>query len=324
MALKVRTAVIGVGYLGTFHAEKLAAMAEVELVAVADVDADKAHQVAQRLGVEAVLDYRQLFGRIDAVTIAVPTRLHYEVAERCLQQGLHVLLEKPIATTLKHAQTLINLAVRHNRVLQIGHLERFNPAILALETTMQTPLFIETHRLAPFKPRSIDTDVVLDLMIHDIDIILKLVDAPVSHIDADGIAVLSSAIDIANARIRFANGCVANVTASRVSFKAERKMRLFQTDTYVAVDFQNRALAIYRKGEAVHHPSMANIISEQRVFEASDALAAEISAFIHAVRTGAVPLVSGEDGKRALATAIEITRQVTRRRVAATAGKRVQ
>lgn len=311
--MQLRTGVIGVGYLGSFHAEKLAAMPRVELVAVADIDPDRAHRVARQLGARAVFDYRQLFGQVDAVIVAVPTRLHYEVAAWCLAQGLHVLLEKPIATTVEQAQALINLTRRHNRVLQIGHLERFNPAILAVEQMIQTPLFIESHRLAPFKTRGTDTNVVLDLMIHDIDIILKLVDTPVSHIDANGIAVLSSAMDIANARIRFANGCVANVTASRVSFKSERKMRLFQADAYMVVDFQNRSLDIHRKGEgeAALNPSMANITSEQRVFAEGDALQAEIAAFVDAIHTGAAPSVSGEDGKRALATAIEITRQVT-------------
>lgn len=315
----LRTAVIGVGYLGAFHAEKLAHLCDARLIAVADTDYQVALQVAQRLGVEALADYRHLFNRVDAVIIAVPTRWHHEIAKECLANGLHVLLEKPMATTVDQAQILIELSNRHDRVLQIGHLERFNPAVLALEKVIQQPLFIESHRLAPYKPRGMDTDVVLDLMIHDIDIILHLVDAPVTCIDANGIPVLSEHIDIANARIQFANGCVANVTASRVSFKAERKMRLFQPDAYMTVDFQNRQLAVYRKNQVPLGSNTVPIVGTQQAFDAADPLQAEIAAFIDAIQNGTPPLVSGEDGKRALQTAIEITRQVFANRLSVVA-----
>lgn len=307
----LRTAVIGVGYLGAFHAEKLAHLDGAQLIAVADVDYQVACQVAQRLEVEAVDDYRQLFSRVDAVIIAVPTQWHSEIATACLANGLHVLLEKPMASTVDQAQALIELANQHSRVLQIGHLERFNPAVIALEEVIQQPLFIESHRLAPYKPRGMDTDVVLDLMIHDIDIILHLVNAPVTRIDANGIPVLSHHVDIANARIQFANGCVANVTASRVSSKAERKMRLFQPDAYITVDFQNRILGTYRKNQEPLNSSMTPIMGAQQMFAAADPLQAEIAAFVSAIQNRTLPLVSGEDGKRALTTAIEITRQVT-------------
>lgn len=311
---QVRTAVIGVGYLGAFHGEKVAQLYDTQLIAVADRDYAVASQVAQRLGVEAVVDYRQLFERVDAVIIAVPTQSHYEIAKDCLAHGLHVLLEKPMASTVDEAQTLMDLSNQTHRILQIGHLERFNPAVIALEKVIEQPLFIESHRLAPYKPRGMDTNVVLDLMIHDIDIILHLVDAPVTGIDASGIPVLSEHMDIANARIRFANGCVANVTASRVSFKAERKMRLFQPDAYITVDFQNRKLAVHRKNQEPFDASTTPIVSTQQTFAAADPLQAEIAAFVAAIQHGTPPLVTGNDGKRALQMAIEITRQVTANR----------
>lgn len=308
--VKLKTAVVGVGYLGTFHAEKLARLPESKLVAVADSHFATAHRVARRLGVEAVSDYRQLLGKVDAVSIAVPTEYHFAVASEFLKSRVHVLLEKPIAATLEEAQALIDLAAQQQRILQIGHLERFNPAVLALENMIEQPLFIESHRLAPFKPRGIDVSVVLDLMIHDIDLILNLVNSPIRRIDASGVPVLSSAIDIVNARLQFANHCVANVTASRISLKSERKMRLFQHDAYLTIDFQNNRLGIHRKGATEIYPGIQGITSEERGFPKEDVLATEIAAFLSAIRHGRSPLVSGEDGKRALAMAIEISRQL--------------
>jgi len=307
---KLRTAVIGAGYLGAFHADKYAALPEAELVAVADIDPAAANRLAERLGVRAVVNYRELAGQVDAASIVVPTQLHYPVARFFLENHVHVLLEKPITVTLAEAQTLIELAARHQRVFQIGHLERFNPAVLALETIVKQPLFIESHRLAPFNPRGTDVSVVLDLMIHDIDLILNLVNSPVTRIDASGAAVLSADIDIANARLQFANHCVANVTASRVSLKSERKMRLFQQDAYITVDFQHRKLGVHRKGQGQMHPGIPEIISEERVFQEGDALKSEIAAFLKAIIDGVPPKVSGTDGMRALATAIEINRQL--------------
>jgi predicted dehydrogenase len=311
---KLRTAVVGVGYLGAFHAEKLASLSESQLVAVADIDSDTAQRVAHRLGVEAISDHRELLDRVDAVSIAVPTPQHYPVARDFLKAGVHVLLEKPIAATLAEAQTLIDLAAHQRRVLQIGHLERFNPAVVAaVEGVIANPMFIESHRLAPFKPRGTDTSVILDLMIHDIDIILNIVGSPPQRIDASGIPVLSSDIDIANARIHFDNGCVANVTASRVSLRAERKMRLFQHNTYISIDFLNKKLGIYRKGDRESAQGIPEITSEERVFAEGDALRSQISAFLRAILDGTPPVVSGEDGKRALATAMEISHQLQHR-----------
>ena len=312
MVHKLRTAVIGVGYLGRFHAEKLAILPDSELVAVADIDPEAAGRVAQALGVEAVCNYRDLLGRVDAVSIAVPTPSHFAVARDCLINHVHVLLEKPIASTLEQAQALVDLAGRADKVLQIGHLERFNPAVVAaLDGIVNQPMFIESHRLAPFNPRGTDISVILDLMIHDIDIILNLVGSPVRRIDASGMRVLCSDIDIANARIQFENACVANVTASRVSLKAERKMRLFQPDAYITIDFRNRKLAVFRKGEREIYPGIPEIASDERIFPEGDALKSQIAAFLETIRRGAQPIVSGEDGKRALATAMEIAQQLT-------------
>ncbi len=304
---KLKCAVIGVGYLGKFHAEKYASLPDCELVAVVDVDASVAGRVASGYGAKSYTDYRELLGQVDAVSIVVPTTYHHAVAKDFLQAGAHVLVEKPITVTVAEADELIELAKMRQLVLQVGHLERFNPAVLGLETD-EKPLFIESHRLSPFNPRANDVSVVLDLMIHDIDIILALVDSELERIDASGTAVLTGGTDIANARLLFANGCVANVTASRISMKMERKMRMFRPSSYVSVDFQNRVLTKHRTGTKEMFPGIPEIVTEESVFESGDALLEEIKHFVNCIQTGDNPLVSGEAGKRALATAIQITR----------------
>ena len=304
----IRTAVAGVGYLGKFHAEKYAALEGSRLTGVADTNVSAAETVAAKLGVPAYADYRDLLDKVDAVSIVVPTQLHYEVAKSFLEHGVHVLVEKPITATVAQARELVELAAARRLILQVGHLERFNPAILALDTVLAQPLFIESHRVAPFNPRGADVSVILDLMIHDIDIILDIVGAPVTRIDANGVAVLSKDIDIANARLQFGNGCVANVTASRVGLKTERKMRLFQNDAYISIDFHNKKLGIHRKGPGEMFPGIAEIDSQEQVFAQGDALKSEIAAFLAAIAQGSRPVVSGEDGQRALETAMEITR----------------
>ena len=304
----IKTAVIGVGYLGKFHAQKYANLPSSELVAVCDQSLETASTVANDLNTKAIDNLEELLPQIDAVSIVVPTQLHHEVAKQCLEAGKHVLLEKPMTTTLAEAHELIETAKQNNCVLQIGHLERFNPAILALENTLTEPLFIESHRIAPFNPRGADVNVILDLMIHDIDIILDIVGADVEHIDAKGVAVLSKDIDIANVRLQFTNGCVANVTASRAGMKSERKMRVFQHDTYVAVDFQNKKVGIHRKGDGEMFPGVANIESQEQEFDQGDALNAEIESFLDCIINKTTPKVSGEAGARALETAIEISR----------------
>lgn len=304
----LRCAVVGVGYLGTFHAQKYAALPDCELVAVVDSNPEQARAVAGQNGTEALTDYRDLLGRVDAVSIVVPTSLHFQVARDFLEAGSHVLVEKPITVTVEEADELIRIARAKDLRLMVGHLERFNAAVLGLDLSQGKPLFIESHRLAPFNPRANDVSVVLDLMIHDIDIILDIVDSEVERIDAKGVTVLTNDTDIANARITFKSGCVANVTASRVSLKVERKMRLFMPNCYVSVDFQNRVLSQYRKGDKEMFPGVPEIVGEESVFESGDALMEEIKHFVACVREGREPLVSGQAGRRALATATEITR----------------
>lgn len=313
----IRTAVIGTGYLGKFHAEKYATLPGSQLVAIVDRDAAVAGALAEKFKVEALTRHEDLYGLVDAVSIATPTSTHHAVARDCLLNDIHVLVEKPITTTVAEADELITLATARKRVLQVGHMERFNAAVLALDGVLNKPKFIESHRLAPFKLRATDVNVVLDLMIHDIDIILNLVKSDVKDIAASGAKILSNAIDIANVRLTFDNGCVANVTASRVSLKTERKMRIFQNERYISVDFQNRILSQHSKtGEARASingdAGIPKIESHEQTFENDDALKTEIAAFLHAVGTGTAPVVTGEDGRRALQTAIRINELLQR------------
>jgi predicted dehydrogenase len=313
----IRTAVIGVGYLGRFHAQKYAALQGTSLVAVVDPRQETRDKVAAETGCLAVADYREILGEVDAVSIATTTPLHFPIAQECLERGIHVLVEKPITETPEQARTLIATAAQHGRILQVGHLERFNSAILALEGTLGTPRFIESHRLAPFKERGTDVNVVLDLMIHDIDLIQSLVGSPIESIDAVGTSVFSAGLDIANARIRYANGCVANTTASRVSMKMERKLRLFQDDAYISIDLQQKVLTIVRKPPEGAAATPGQVSIEERTYEQGDALKFEIEAFLRSIREGRPPVVSGEDGLRALETAIRITELVQGRGTAA-------
>jgi predicted dehydrogenase len=303
----VRTAVIGVGYLGRFHAQKYADLPESTLVAVVDLRAEARDAVAAEVGCRAVADYRAILDAVDAVSIATTTPAHFPVAQHCLEHGLHVLVEKPIAETPEQARTLIEAARRRGCILQVGHLERFNSAVLALEGVLGAPRFVESHRLAPFRERGTDVNVVLDLMIHDIDLIQSLVASSIVSIDAVGTSVFSAELDIANARIRYANGCVANTTASRVSMKTERKLRLFQDDAYISIDLQQKELTIVRKAPVAASAAPGQLSVEERSFEQGDALRCEIEAFLRSIRAGRPPAVSGEDGLRALETAIRIT-----------------
>jgi predicted dehydrogenase len=307
---KLRTAVVGVGYLGGFHAEKYAALPNSELVAVVDVDRERAESVATRLGTKAYSDHREILGKVDAVSISVPTQCHFAVARDFLLQGTSILLEKPITTTLKEADELIRIARETGAVLQVGHLERFNPVVMALEGTLTEPRFIESIRIAPFKPRGTDVNVVLDLMIHDIDIIQHLIKSPIKRIDSIGAPVFTEEEDIANARIQFENGCVANVTASRISLKSERRMRIFQSDAYITLDFQNKKVAIFRKGDGEMFPGIPNVAIDQRELEQGDVLKIEIESFLASVANGTEPVVTGEDGRRALETALLINKKL--------------
>jgi len=306
----LRTAVVGVGYLGRFHAQKYATLPNSALMGVVDPSAAARSAVAAELGVAAYADHRELLGRVDAVSIVTPTPSHYDVAREFLEAGASVLVEKPMTVTVEEGESLIEVARRAGRVLQVGHLERFNAAVLAVQPTLTVPRFIESARLAPFKHRGTEVDVVLDLMIHDIDLILSIVRSPVVAVDAIGSSVFSKEVDIANARLRFANGCVANATASRVSLKTERKLRLFQDDAYISVDLQQKVLTVIRKGAELGADGMPQVAIAENTYEQGDALKAEIAAFLDSVATGSVPAVSGEDGLLALRTAVSITEQV--------------
>ncbi len=310
---KVRVAVIGVGYLGRFHAQKYAQLPECELVAVVDSRPEARAAVAAEVGARALPDYGSLLGEVDAVSIVTPTAGHFAIAREFLESGAHVLVEKPITETPQQARELIQLAAKHGRVLQVGHLERFNSAIVGAEEHLRAPRFIECHRLAPYKERGTDVSVVLDLMIHDIDIVQTLVGSPIESIDAVGTPVFSEDVDIANARIRFANGCVANATASRVSLKTERKMRVFSDEAYVSMDLQQKIVTVIRKRPGAAAGQLPVSI-EERNFEPGDALQAEIQSFLRCIQHGTAPVVSGEAGLAALETAIQITAQVQKSR----------
>ncbi|MBI3095178.1 MAG: Gfo/Idh/MocA family oxidoreductase [Rhodocyclales bacterium] len=319
MSKPLRAAVIGVGYLGRFHAQKYAALSAagegVELVGVVDAHAETAQRVAQELGVAAFTDYRALLGtepKVDLISVASTTETHHAVARDCLAAGVHVLAEKPITVSVAQADELIALADAKHLVLQVGHLERFNPAWLAVKDKFTRPVFIEAHRMAPFKARGIDVSVVLDLMIHDLDLILPLVNSPVTDLRASGVSVLTDGIDIANARIEFANGCVANLTASRTSTASLRRLRVFQHHEYISVDFGDRRIGISKRREALVEGEEP-IDTETFQQPPGDALMTEIKAFVAAVRNGTPPVVSGREGRDALAIALEIDRMIAAR-----------
>jgi predicted dehydrogenase len=307
---KLRVGVIGVGYLGRYHAQKYAEFDDVDLIGVADTNPANAEDAAASFQAAAYFDHNKFLDKVDAVSIAVPTEAHYCVARDCLEAGVHILVEKPVTETVEQAEDLIALAAARKLVFQVGHLERFNPALTALDGILESPLFIESHRMAPFKPRGLDVNVVLDLMIHDIDVILSMVKSPLSEIRAMGAPILTEEVDIANARLEFANGCVANVTASRVSRESLRKIRVFQSAEYFSIDFLERRISIVRKAGNTFE-------AENFGFPQQDALKSEIRAFVDAVRNGSPPAVSGEDGKRALEVALKISSQMAGKKVGA-------
>ena len=307
---KVRVGVIGVGYLGKFHAEKYSRMDNVQLMGVVDVDHALAKEVAVRFDTRAFADYQDLIGHVDAVSIVVPTEDHFSVAAKCLNHDLDVLIEKPMTATLEQADELIKIAESRGRIMQIGHLERFNPAVIALKDIVHKPMFIEAHRLSIFKERSTDVSVVLDLMIHDIDIIMNIVKSKIKSIHAAGAPVICEHADIANVRLEFESGCVANVTASRISTKNQRKIRMFQKDAYVSVDFTTRDITIIRRDESISDDLIPGMDIRQLSFSESDALEDELSSYIQAVSTRQNPVVSGNAGRKALKVALSITDQI--------------
>jgi predicted dehydrogenase len=304
----MRAAVIGVGHLGKEHARLYAALPDVELAGVVDILQPRAEEIAGLYKTAAYTDYHQILGKVDAVTLAVPTTDHARIGVDLLEHGVDVLVEKPIATTVEEAQALIDAARRNDRILQVGHVERFNPVVAAAREAATRPQFFEIHRLAAFSPRSLDIDVVLDLMIHDIDIVLSLVPASVREVRAVGIPILSQKPDIANARVEFEDGCVANFTASRVSFEKTRKLRFFQPHDYISVDYasQTGIMVSLRMGRVV-----------ERKLEPpnEEPLKLELQAFSDCVRTREKPAVSGEDGLRALDLATSINAAIAERLV---------
>ena len=309
---KIRAAVIGVGYLGRFHAQKYAQAGDCELLAVVDAREETRAAVGAELHTPALADHRSLLGAVDAVSVVTPTPAHFAIARDFLEAGAHVLVEKPITETPAQARELVAVAARAQRILQVGHLERFNAAILAAEPYLKSPNFVECHRMAPYRERGTDVNVVLDLMIHDIDIVQTIVGAPITTIDAVGTPVFSDEIDIANARIRFANGCVANATASRVSMKTERKLRIFEDDAYLSLDLQQKILTVIRKRAPADTAGPLPVTIEEQSLEPGDALKAEIDSFLSCIREGRPPVVPGEAGLTALETAMRITEQVHR------------
>jgi predicted dehydrogenase len=300
----LRIAVIGVGHLGRHHARLLGAIDGAKLVAVVDTQPDRAAVAAQPSGAHALADYRDLFGQVDAVTVAVPTELHHEIALPFLERGISTLVEKPITRTVAEAGALIAAANASGATLAAGHTERYNPAVAAVLPLVSTPRFIEVHRLGAFPDRSLDIDVVFDLMIHDLDIILAMVKSEVTAIEAVGVPVLTDKFDIANARLRFATGCIANVTASRISKERVRKIRFFQPDAYISIDYAEQEVEGYRllRREGQRPEIQGGKLPVTR----EEPLKRELTDFVAAVREKRRPLVTGEDGRRALALAQEI------------------
>ena len=307
---KLRVGVIGVGYLGQFHAEKYVRMKDVDLVGVVDIDRNRAETVAEKVNTKAYIDHQALFGNVDAVSIAVPTPVHFVIAKDFLQNNVDIMIEKPITETTEEADELIHLAESRDLIIQVGHLERFNPAIVALKDIVKKPMFIESHRLSIFQGRCTDVSVVLDLMIHDIDLILNFVRSEISAVYASGVPVVSEHVDIANARLEFESGCVANVTASRISTKNERKIRLFQRDAYVSVDFSKKEITAIQQDSNVDCGLIPGMDVKQISFETGDALETELKSFVNAVIHRELPEVTAQMGRDALKIALNIMGQI--------------
>jgi len=325
----LRIGVVGTGRLGTLHAKMLTESGLARLAGVYDIDAEKAKNIASEFGSRAAASLNELLAGVDAIVVSADTSAHHAIALAALVQKKHVLIEKPITRTIDEAEELCRIAREQKLVLQVGHIERFNPAILALEKYSINPMFVESHRLAQFNPRGTDVAVVLDLMIHDIDIILSFVRSPVEKIDANGIAVVSDTVDIANARLQFQNGCVANVTASRISQRKMRKMRLFQRSEYISIDFLDGNAEVFRLvddsepgqtgtlmlGEIGSGTNRRKIVYEQPEVKPVNALEHEIGLFVDAIRLGIRPVVAGEDGKRALEVANTILDKINQQHI---------
>lgn len=306
---KIRVGVIGVGHVGQHHARIYRELPGAELAGIADIDPARLQEVKRVAEAPVFQDYRELFGHVEGVSLAVPTHLHAQIARECLDRGVDVLVEKPMTQTLEEAEELTDLAKQRGRILQVGHVERFNGAVRALHRIVKTPGFIECHRLSPFPQRGTDVDVILDLMIHDIDIILSLVKSPVSQVNAVGVPVLTDRVDISNARLEFASGCVANVTASRVSIERLRKIRIFQPDTYISLDYASQEITLFRRlpPDLASQPAQPpQIVREEVVVEKEEPLRLQLMSFLSSVRERTRPEVSGEEAVEALRVASQI------------------
>jgi predicted dehydrogenase len=312
---KIRVGVVGVGYLGQFHAEKYAKMKGVELVGVVDINPSRANEIAKRTHTQPFSHHSELLKSVQAVSIAAPTAFHHVIARDFLLQGIDVLLEKPITKALEEADELIGLAESKGLILQVGHLERFNGALRALEGLVQNPLLIESHRLNPFSGRGTDVNVVLDLMIHDIDIILNLVNSKLKELQAIGIPVITHHIDIANARIEFENGCAANLTVSRVSKEKTRRTRIFQPDGTLSIDYLSQKVSFSKRQGRLGKEEIPEIVTKEILAKKADLLEAEIRSFLRSVRDRDKVRVSGWDGRRALAVALQIIQKIDERRL---------
>jgi predicted dehydrogenase len=306
--MALRIAVIGVGHLGKHHARILSSMPGVELVGVVDTHLGRAGDIASEYGTRPSLDARELMGKVDAVTVAVPTEMHLDIARPFLLAGVPALVEKPMARTLAEADELIAAAANGQTLLAVGHTERFNPAVAAASALIDDPRFIEVHRLGAFPERSLDIDVVFDVMIHDLDVILSLVKSEVASIDAVGVAVLTKRFDIANVRVRFKNGCMANLTASRISRERVRKIRFFQHDAYISIDYAEQKVERFTLNRVLGIPK---IDGGDVAVARDEPLARELADFVDAVRSKRAPLVDGAQGRRALALADRISSTMT-------------
>jgi len=308
---KLKIGVIGVGHLGEYHVQKYKAISDVDLVGVVDADPDRADEIARRYDVRAYGNHEEILDMVEAVSLAVPTEMHFEVAKDVLSKGVHLLIEKPITYEIEPADIMVNIAREKDLVFQVGLVERFNPAVVMMESLLSRPVFLESHRMNEFTTRGIDVDVVLDLMIHDLDIILHNVQSEIREVHAVGMSVITGKTDVANARIVFEDGTVANLTASRVSSQTLRKIRVFQPDAYLSVNCLKREISVIRLDVEVKDLNdFPRLTPEKTKFPGRDPLADEISSFVDAVVNRSKPVVSGADGRRALEVALGIIGQI--------------
>ena len=310
MADQIRTAVVGTGYFGRFHANHYTKNPDAKLVAVVDSDPERAKAMAEEFGCDAVTDHRDIYGKVDAVSVAVPTPFHFDVARDLVDAGIHVNIEKPITETVEQAQIITKLAEERGTVLQVGHIERYSAAYRVISEKIDRPLYLESYRIAPWKARGVDVDVILDLMIHDIDMIIGLVGSPVSSVDAVGTGVMGRKIDIANARINFESGCVANVTSSRISYKTERRLRVFSHSQYLNCDLGERKIFGYSLRGDPTTEGLGAIATDTVGIPQEDSLGNEIASFLDCVKNGKKPFVDGYAGSEALRVAVMINESI--------------